>query len=157
MWLGPVTRISAFSRTLTHDYPVDDSTTVLCEFQGGTQGIVEVNFNVPDDAPQNSFENRGTRGIIIADHTIGQGSGGNVTAYLFDQTNYSAVQERNKTVGINPIIVNPINPYRAEIEHFNYCIKNNLQPENDGEHGLHNLKLIQAGYESARTGKAIEI
>jgi predicted dehydrogenase len=157
MWLGPVARVAAFSRTLTHAYEVDDSTTVLCEFQSGAQGVVEVNFNVPDDAAQNSIEIRGTRGVVVADHTIGQSAGGNMTAYLFDQAGYAAAQERSKSSGVLPISVEPVNPYRAELEHFVDCIEQDREPLNNGEHALHNLKLVLAAYEAAQTGRVIDL
>ncbi len=157
MWLGPVRRAAAFSQTLTHAYPVDDSTTVLCEFASGAQGVVEVNYNIPDDAAQNSLELRGTRGVVVADHTIGQGAGGNMTAYLFDQADYSASQERSHTAGGQPIVVEPINPYRAEVEHFVDCIEQDSELINNGEHALHNLKLVLAVYEAAFMGKVVEV
>ncbi len=157
MWLGPVARVAAFSQALTHSYDVDDSTTVLCEFQNGAQGVVEVNFNVPDDAAQNSLEIRGTRGVVTADHTIGQGAGGNMTAYLFEQAGYAAEQVRAKTSGVLPISVEPVNPYWAEIEHFVDCIEKGIEPLNNGEHALHNLKLVLAAYEAARTGRVVDI
>lgn len=156
MWLGPVTRVAAFSRALTHAYAVDDSTTVLCEFESGAQGVVEVNFNVPDEAGQNALEIRGTRGVVTADHTIGQGEGGNMTAYLFDQAGYTAAQDRSKTFGVQPVKVEPVNMYRAEVEHFVECIEQDQEPLN-GEHALHNLKIILAAYEAARTGRVIDV
>jgi predicted dehydrogenase len=157
MWLGPVKRLAAFSRCLTHGYPVDDSTTVLCEFESGAQGVVEVNYNVPDDAAQNSLEVRGTRGVVTADHTIGQGPGGSMTAYLFDQGAYNAVQERAQTAGVQPVIVEPVNPYRAEVEHLAECIRAGREPLNNGDHALHNLRLCLAAYEAARTGRVVEV
>jgi predicted dehydrogenase len=157
MWLGPVRRLAAFSRCLTHGYSVDDSTTVLCEFEHGAQGVIEVNYNVPDDAAQNSLEIRGTRGVVTADHTIGQGAGGNMTAYLYDQGVYAAAQERDKVNGVQPIWVQPVNPYRAEVEHLAECIHSGQEPLNNGEHALHNLRLCLAAYEAARTGRTVEL
>ena len=157
MWLGPVVRVAAFSRVITHAYAVDDSTTVLCEFASGAQGVVEVNYNVPDDAAQNSLEVRGTRGVVIADHTIGQGAGGSMTAYLFDQAGYSTAQQRTKASGSHPVQVKPVNPYLAEVEHLADCIEQDLEPVNNGAHALHNLRLVLAAYEAAQTGKIVVI
>ena len=157
MWLGPVRRLAAFSRCLTHGYPVDDSATVLCEFDSGAQGVVEVNYNVPDEAGQNSLEIRGTRGVVTADHTIGQGAGGNMTAYLYDQDGYSAAQERSGENGARAVVVEPVNPYRAEVEHLAECIRSGQEPLNNGAHALHNLRLCLAAYEAARTGCVVEI
>jgi predicted dehydrogenase len=157
MWMGTVSRLFAFSSTLTHDYPVDDTTTVLVEFESGAQGVVEVNFNVPDDAAQNSLEIRGTKGVVVGDHTIGQGSGGRMKANLSDQENYAALQERPKAEGSIPLLADPVNPYRGEIEHFVDCIELDQEPMTGAEPALHNLKVVLAAYESARLGKAIDI
>jgi predicted dehydrogenase len=161
MWLGPVRRISAFSSTLTHAYPVEDSMTVMCEFASGAQGVVETNFNVPDDAAQNSLEIRGTGGVVVADHTIGQGQGGSMTAYLFQQGGYSAYQDRSKISGaeqgVVPVVVDPVNPYQAEVDHFADCIEQDVEPLNNGEHALHNLEVTLAAYTAARTGTVITL
>jgi myo-inositol 2-dehydrogenase / D-chiro-inositol 1-dehydrogenase len=119
--------------------------------------VVEVNFNVPDDASQNSLEVRGTRGVVVADHTIGQTAGGNMTAYLYNQGEYAAAQERDRVEGAQTVVVEPVNPYRAELKHFCECIENDRAPLNNGTHGLHNLQLVIAAYEAARTGRIIEV
>jgi len=157
MWLGPISRVTALSRTLTHAYKVDDSTTVLCEFASGAQGVVEVNFNVPDEAGQNALEIRGTRGVVTADHTIGQGEGGNMTAYLFNQAGYSAAQDRSKAFILEPVNVKPVNMYRAELEYFADCIALDKAPLISGEHAVHNLKIVLAAYEAARTGSVVDV
>jgi predicted dehydrogenase len=157
MWLGPVSRIAAFSKTLTHAYPVDDSTTVLCEFISGAQGVVEANFNVPDEAGQNSLEIRGTHGVVVADHTIGQGAGGHMTAFLYDQSGYDAAQERSTPTGAQAIRVEPLNPYQAEVEYLVDCIKQDREPVMNGELALHNLALILAAYEAAGSGTIVSI
>lgn len=157
MFLGPMRRLMAFSCTLTHEYAVDDTTTVLCECEGGAQGVVETNFNVPDDAAQNSLEIRGTRGLVTADHTIGQGSGGQMTAWLADQTGYDALQMRDVHRGSRPILAEPVNPYQSEIEDFSAAILEKREPLNHGAHALHNLRLVLAAYESARTGQVVDI
>lgn len=157
MWLGPVRRLFAFSATLTHPYRVDDSTTVMVEFESGAQGVVEVNFNVPDEAAQNSLEIRGTKGVVVGDHTIGQDAGGSMTAYLFDQQDYSSLQERQRSSGNQPVLVKPVNPYLAEVEYFVDCIEMNQEPEPGGEQALHNLKVVLAAYESSRQGQAVSV
>lgn len=156
-FFGPISRVAAFSRTLTHSYAVDDSTTVLCEFENGAQGVVETNFNVPDDAAQNSLEVRGTRGVVISDHTIGQGPGGQMTAFLADQAGYDAAQDRLAPNSAQPVLATPVNPYQGEIEEFSDAILKRREPALNGEHALRNLRLVLAAYEAARTGKVIEV
>lgn len=164
MLVGPARSVAAHARALTHSYPVDDSSTVLVEFESGAQGVVDANYNIADEVSQNVLEIRGTRGAVYADHTIGQDSGGNMTAYLSGDANgYDAAQARSGG-GAQKIVVEPINIYRAEVEHLSDCIEqestlciNDAIPINDGESGLHSLRLALLVYESARTGKVMRL
>ena len=83
-WLiGPIDRIGCLFETVTHAYEVEDTATALLHFANGAQGVVDVNFNVPDAAARNVLENSGgTRGAVYADHTIGQDAGGGVSLLL---------------------------------------------------------------------------
>jgi predicted dehydrogenase len=58
---------------------------------------------------------------------------------------------------VQPVLVEPVNPYRAEIEHFAECIEQGRQPLNNGAHALHNLNLVLAAYEAAKTGKVVAL
>jgi predicted dehydrogenase len=55
---------------------------------------------------------------------------------------------------INPA---PVNTYRAEIEEFSSAILEKREPGNNVYLGLENQRILAACYESARTGKIIEI
>jgi predicted dehydrogenase len=157
MLLGPVRRLSAYMGTLTHGYAAEDSATVLVEFESGAQGIVDANFNIPDEASQNVLEVRGTRGAVYADHTIGQDAGGHMTSYLLDEVGaYDAAQVRTGSIA-QEVVVTPVNTYRAEVEHFVDCIEQDLTPVTDGETALHSLRLALLAYESARTGKTMMV
>ncbi|NLE43427.1 MAG: Gfo/Idh/MocA family oxidoreductase [Chloroflexi bacterium] len=153
MLIGPVKRVAAFMSTLTFGYAVEDTATVLVEFENGAQGVVDVSFNVPDDAAQNVLEIRGTKGLVLADHTVGQDAGGHMIAYLpQDIVGYDASQVREGGSIAKPVEVNPVNMYRAEVEHFVDCIERDVQPVVGGAEALHALRLTLAVYEAARTG-----
>ncbi len=51
----------------------------------------------------------------------------------------------------------PQSLYDAQLEYFVECIKNNEMPNPGGMEGLVNMKVVDAAYESARTGKVVEI
>ena len=51
----------------------------------------------------------------------------------------------------------PVNHFAAEMDHLCQCIKNDQKPLAPGEEGLKDMKVIEAAYESARTGKPIKI
>ena len=49
------------------------------------------------------------------------------------------------------------NQFTLEIEHFAECILNDLTPKTPGEEGLQDQRIVEAIYESARTGRAVKI
>ena len=51
----------------------------------------------------------------------------------------------------------PVNTYQAEIEEFSQALLDGRAPAVPGEAGLHSQKVLAACYESARTGRAVEI
>jgi len=45
--------------------------------------------------------------------------------------------------------------FALEMDHMALCVKNNLQPHTPGEEGLQDQRIVEAIYESARTGKSV--
>jgi predicted dehydrogenase len=80
-----------------------------------------------------------------------------MTAYLeADTSGYNAQQLRNQADGV---VINPlaVNTYRAEIEEFSNAILRKQEPKNNASLGLQNQIILAACYESARSGRIIEI
>jgi predicted dehydrogenase len=99
----------------------------------------------------------GSKGSIIARGTIGQGESGEMLAYLEEEdTGYDAQQARTAGEGQN-ISPWPVNTYRAEIEEFSQAVIGGREPRNNAEIALQSQKVLSACYESARTGKVIEV
>jgi len=120
-------------------------------------GTVDTYFCIPDNSSKNILELYGSKGSILAKGTIGQGSAGEMVAYLeTDSSEYNAQQYRENGNGIpvNPV---PVNTYRAEIEEFSCAILEKREPRNNVQLGLDSQKIMAACYESARTGKIIHI
>jgi predicted dehydrogenase len=157
MFFGKVKSVSCFVNNSVHAYPSEDSAVVLLMFENGAMGTIDTFFCIPDNSSKNMLELYGSEGSIIAKGTIGQGESGEMVAYLEgDDTGYNAQQERKTSEGI-VISPKPVNTYMAEIEEFNQAILENRTPKNNGHIGLRNQKTLAACYESARTGKVIEI
>lgn len=47
--------------------------------------------------------------------------------------------------------------FAVEMDHMAFCVRNNVQPHTPGEEGLQDLRIIEAIYESARTGKSVSL
>ncbi|HHV62662.1 MAG TPA: Gfo/Idh/MocA family oxidoreductase [Firmicutes bacterium] len=160
MFMGNVVEVSGFTGTITHGYPVEDSALVMLKFESGAHAVVDNNFNIPDAASRNVLELYGTKGSIIAEGTIGQSSEGRAIARLETaEKGYEAAQKRTgETLVEEEIKVEPVvNIYKAQIEQFMKSIEEDSVPLNSGERGMRNLKIVQAAYESARTGRKIRI
>lgn len=50
-----------------------------------------------------------------------------------------------------------INQFCAEMDHFAECVRQDKQPRTPGEEGLADLKVIEALYKSAGSGKTVEV
>ena len=158
MLIGRVGRLAAFMGTLAFSYPVEDTATVLVEFVNGAHGVVDVSFGTPDAASRNTLEVRGTRGAVIAAHTIGQEAGGEMFAFLPTEVGgYDALQDRLDVDEGRPIVVEPVNTYRAEVEHLVECVEHDREPVTGGAAALHMVRLTQTVYESARSGQVLAV
>ena len=47
--------------------------------------------------------------------------------------------------------------FALELDHMSDCIRNNKNPFTPGEEGLQDQKIMEAIYESARTGKIVKL
>jgi len=157
MLLGPVEKVSCFINCTVHDYKSEDSAIVNMFFKNGALATVDSFFCIPDDASKNILEVYGSKGSVLARGTVGQGEAGEMTAYLQEgDGGYDAAQARTEGGGIK-IAPTPINTYRGEIEEFSQAIIDGREPSNNAEIGLQSQKVLTACYESARTGKVVEV
>ena len=157
MFFGKIKSVSCFINNSVHSYKAEDSAVVSILFENGAMGTVDTYFCIPDNSSKNILELYGSKGSILAKGTIGQGSAGEMVAYLeTDSSEYNAQQYRENGNGIpvNPV---PVNTYRAEIEEFSCAILEKREPRNNVQLGLDSQKIMAACYESARTGKIIHI
>lgn len=157
MFFGKIKRVSCFINNNIHPYASEDSAVVSMLFENGAMGTVDTYFCIPDNSSKNMLELYGSRGSILAKGTIGQGSSGEMVAYLEgDDGAYDARQERAAGDGLR-IDPAPVNTYLAEIEEFSLALLEKREPRNNAALGIHSQRLLEACYQSARTGKMIQI
>ncbi len=157
MFFGKVIRVSCFANNIVHDYKSEDSAVAMLFFENGAMATVDTFFCIPDNSSKNVLELYGSKGSILARGTIGQGPAGEMVAFLEQEgKDYDAQQARTKAQG-TIIAPQPVNTYQAEIEEFSQAIIEDREPLISAELGLRNQKILAACYESARSGKIIEV
>lgn len=157
MFFGKVKRVNCFINNSVHAYSSEDSAVVSMFFENGAMATVDSFFCIPDNSSKNILELYGSHGSILARGTIGQGAAGEMTAYLEAAgAGYDAKQARKAADGME-IKPAPVNTYQAEIEEFSNAIVEKRKPMNDDEKGLHSQRLLAACYQSAKTGKVVEV
>jgi predicted dehydrogenase len=157
MFFGKVSRVSCFVNHTVHDYESEDSATALLFFENGALATVDTFFCIPDASSKNVLELYGSQGSILAKGTIGQGPTGQMVAFLEGQDKgYDAQQTRGEEAAIT-IAPEPVNTYKAEIEEFARAVIENREPAISADLGLRSQKVLAACYESARSGRAVEV
>jgi predicted dehydrogenase len=154
---GPIRRITALTGNLVQDYRSEDSSTTLLELQSGTQASVDCFFCIPDEASRTRLEIYGSRGTVLTEGTIGQGSGGKMEAILdLHGARYDAAQSKNAGRKFKRIAFPAVDPYMAECSYFAGCILRNEPPAVNGiKSALRNMARIEKAYAAARSGRTL--
>jgi predicted dehydrogenase len=71
---------------------------------------------------------------------------------------YGGLQMKIRTTGAPEAMDIPnVNHFTAEMDHFAECVMKDQAPRTPGEEGLQDMKIIRKLYESAETGKTLEV
>ena len=148
--LGDPKPISVYAQIGTYfgDYDVDDTGLLIITWENGTTSYIESGWWQPHmDGPEASTQVYGTKGF------------GTVFPTLLEFPDL--VNERIDT--INPGYPHPRTEhcpqsmYSKQMAYFEKCICDDLQPIPGGDEGLVNMKILDAAYRSATTGKVANI
>ncbi len=157
MFFGPAKSVNCFINNNVHTYRSEDSAVVSLFFENGAIGTVDTYFCIPDNSSKNILELYGSKGSLLARGTIGQGPSGEMTAYIEDAgSGYDALQKRDPGEGIT-INPEPVNTYKAEVEEFSLSLLEGREPSNNYSLGLRSQKVLEACYNSAKTGKVVNV
>lgn len=135
---GPIKRIFCFSKKVTgRQRELDDATMVAAEFESGPLGYIGFSMCVPKVCTSAVF------GDMASAWSEAEGT------KLYRQTSNEASRTEIK--------VDPIDTLADEIKEFARCIRDKSQPETGGSEGLAVVEVMEALYESQRTGKAVDV
>ena len=152
-----VTRVASMNETITFDYDVEDTSTLLLRLENGAQYVVQTNFNIPDEAADWRMEFFGTRGKLIGSTVIGQDDGGSVHAlYLEKNGAYDPAQVHSAQQGIE-LTGDFGNLYTRETESFALSILNGTPLTAPAEDALHIQRIMEAAYRSGEKKIIIDV
>lgn len=159
--LGPAERVCCTAGRAVHAYEVEDSALAMLEFASGARAVVDCFFNIPDDSSRNRLEIYGTEAALLAEGTIGQSPGGTMTLLPRGGSGAYDAQQSRRPDGSGgggiPVVAEPINMYRAQVEAFADAVLSGRPPPVDGVAGLRNQRLLAACYESSAGGRWVSL
>ena len=119
---------------------IDESTAAILRFDGGRVASFVTSFNGGDVA---EYRIVGSKGDIHVDPAY-EYAGSLGYTLTVDGT------PRRKTIGKR-------DQFAPELLHFSECIRQDRTPEPSGEEGLADVRIVQALYRSAASGRAVAI
>jgi len=131
----------------------DDNSVIIVEFEDGAIGMAEESW-----AKKGGMDDRaevyGSEGVAYANLLMGN------SILTYSDMGYGyAVEKAASTKGWSFAMYEEIWNYGfpQEMQHFVDCIRNDAEPLETGEDGKAVLEMIFAAYESARTGRKVEL
>jgi len=148
LWLmGDVVSVQAQMATALHDIEGEDTVIALLEFASGAMGTLVAATSAYPGYPRR-IEITGSEGTVILEHDrIIRADLRTPHPELLG--NESSDQNRSATSAV----VSDIRGHQAILEDFLSAIKTNSRPACDGKEGRRSVALIEAIYESARSGE----
>jgi predicted dehydrogenase len=119
---------------------IDESTGALLRFDGERLAAFVSSFNAADVG---SYRIVGTKGEIRVDPAYEYAEGLGYELTIDGKTTRKKIGKRDQ--------------FAPELLYFSDCIKRNREPEPSGSEGLQDVRIVQALYESAETGKVVQI
>ena len=140
------TEVTGFAGTQTFSYNADDSAAIVMKMENGALAMVDSNFNIPDAAAKCKLEIYGTKGSIMAEGTISQVEGGDVSVLISDDSlGYDAAQNRDELVPVK-LDVELGNMYTKEVESFGRAILNDTEPEITAADAIFVQTIVERAY-----------
>lgn len=138
--LGNIVEVSAFVDNVVFDYPVEDTVAAMLKFANGGYGILNTCYSTNGE---NKLFLYGNRGRLVISGAIGTEPEGKIEGIVDGNPKEYPVVFKD--------------PYAAEIEHLSKVISGGAKPAMSGEEGLQNMQVIEAIYESGKTGKRVKL
>ncbi len=147
--LGDPRPVSVYAKIGTNygDYDVDDTGVIITEWDNGTTSYIETGWWQPhSDSPEAGAQLYGLKGF------------GQVFPTRLELPN-----EEEKKIDVIEAGFGtheshqPQSLYDAQLKYFVQCVEKNQTPVPGGLEGWTNMKVVDAAYESSKTGKVVDV
>lgn len=133
--------ISAFSALSTQNrFKTEEMTSVIMRFPDERLGSFTCSFGAADIG---EYTVVGTKGTLVADPAYEYAEGLKLRVTIDGKTKTRQFPKRDQ--------------FAAEITYFSDCILRNEEPEPSGYEGLADVRIVEAIYQSVRTGKLVSL
>jgi predicted dehydrogenase len=148
-WLfGPVARVSGTTARRAHAIEVEDTAAAVLTFASGAIGTIEAATSVFPGYPRR-LEVTGTEGTIVLEHDRLE----RVDLRSGSRAPVADAGDRNASAS-SPVVADET-AHRRVLEDFIRAVQTGGRPMCDGREGRKSVELVQAVYESARTGAPV--
>jgi len=119
---------------------IDETTAAILKFGDDRVAAFVTSFNASDVA---SYRIVGTKGDLHADPAYEYAEGLEYTLTMNGKTTRRTLAKHDQ--------------FAPELLYFSDCIVNNRQPEPSGEEGLQDVRIVEALYKSAKSGRPVTV
>jgi predicted dehydrogenase len=155
LWLmGDVARVSARSVTALHDIEVEDTIVATLEFRNGAIGTLEAATSVYPGYPRR-IELTGSEGTVILEHD--RIVAADLRHARIDLVHPIGPTPEGANAGATSPVVSDVRGHQELLKDFLRAIETNGKPICDGAEGRRSVALVEAIYESARTGNSVTL
>ena len=138
-----IATVMGVSQNVIYHYETEDACAALLEFDGGGFAMVDTYFCAGRGSVRNELEIIGYEGSIVTEGTIGQSPSGTLT-----------LKSKGK---VETFESHGLDMYLGEVEAFADAILSGKEFSVGPEDGLHSQELVEACYESAKSGRRISL
>ena len=158
LWfMGPVKSVRAQTTQVMHDYiETEDLATAMLEFENGAFGVIEGSTAIWEGHPAR-VEVHGTEGSAVLED-------GKLSAWQFKKRKpidkkIEATLKGESELGsgsADPLAALKVEGHARQIKDFTEALRAGRKPQVEGREGRRAVSLIEAIYQSARTGRAVK-
>lgn len=147
VWLaGLPETVTAQAQTLAHAMAVEDAAQALLRYSDGKMGLVQATTTAYPGYPER-LEFFGTTGSAVYHKGLGR------LEWHLPEPREDGLEEAPASSGAARPMDISMAGHLAQLQDFVAAIRERRQPLIDGREGLRSLKLVEAIYQSARTGQ----